>query len=178
MFIPWSRLWLKRSSLLTPSHSKADIRLLGLASFRRFSAHMSVMETSNTSLAQRIAAELAPHRIVVGFDGARDMWPAHCNHCGVEPRVPNADGMDRDDRLDETTRLHHLQLVEDLVAEHAKEVLTSAAKSLAGDTEGTLYDRRKAELSAPYSKPMLTEQWAELDGIELAARWLEQEAAK
>lgn len=57
------------------------------------------------------------------------------------------------------------------------EALEDAADALDSDDENSFYETRRRELAYPYSKPMLAEQWGELDGIESAAKFLRARAA-
>lgn len=57
------------------------------------------------------------------------------------------------------------------------QALEEAADALDSDYDSCLYLTRRRELAYPYSKPMLAEQWAELDGIEEAAQFIRARAA-
>lgn len=58
------------------------------------------------------------------------------------------------------------------------EALEDAADALDSDDENSFYETRRRELAFPYSKPMHSEQWGELDGIESAGKWLRTRAAE
>ena len=64
------------------------------------------------------------------------------------------------------------------VAEARAAALNEAAEAIDGDSESSLYNKRRLTVSGPYSKPMRTEDSAELEGIESAGQLVRAMAAQ
>lgn len=56
--------------------------------------------------------------------------------------------------------------------------LDEAAETIDGDSESSLYNKRRLTASGPYSKPMRAEDSAELEGIESAGQLVRSLAAQ
>lgn len=136
---------------------------------------VSTPTTVNAALA--MARALAVHHVTAEFDGSNWVWPAKCAVCGPVATIAHEGAARHTERLASTAAAHHAGVLAPMLAASHAAILAEAAEAMAGDRPGSFWDRRRAELAGPYSKPMLTEQGAELDGIEAAATWLRQFAS-